>query len=76
MILSVIYMLRWMELVYFRAPGFFQESWVDIKAKEFGVAIPLILLILWIGIYPAPVLKQIQPAANKIVNIAAQENSQ
>lgn len=65
-ILSVIYMLRWMQKVYFEAPSFFQESWVDIKGKEIAVAMPLIALILWIGIYPAPVIKEIQPATEKI----------
>jgi NADH-quinone oxidoreductase subunit M len=59
-ILSVIYMLRWMQKVYFEEPSFFQESWVDIKAKELAVALPLVLLILWIGIYPAPVLYHAQ----------------
>src|SRR5262249_51331265 len=28
-ILSVIYMLRWMQKVYFEEPGFFQDRWVD-----------------------------------------------
>jgi len=59
-ILSVIYMLRWMQKVYFEKPNFFQERWVDIRGKELALALPLILLILWIGIYPAPLLKPIQ----------------
>lgn len=62
-ILSVIYMLNWMQNIYFKAPTFYQETWVDIKGKEWAVALPLVLLMLWIGIYPAPVLKQIEPAA-------------
>lgn len=65
-ILSVIYMLRWMQKVYFDEPGLFQESWIDIRAKEFLIALPLVFLILWIGIYPTPVLEQIQPASKKI----------
>lgn len=59
-ILSVMYMLRWMQKVYFEAPTFYQESWIDIKGKELVIALPLVALILWIGIYPSPVLKQIQ----------------
>lgn len=58
-VLSVVYMLRWMQKVYFEAPTFFQDSWIDIKGRELAIALPLILLILWIGIYPMPVLTQI-----------------
>jgi len=60
-ILSVIYMLRWMQKVYFEAPSFFQDSWVDIRGREFVMALPLVVLILWIGIYPTPVLNLIKP---------------
>lgn len=59
-IIVVVYMLRWMQKMYFGAPSFFQDSWVDIKCKEFLIATPLVLLILWIGIYPQPLLKFIQ----------------
>ena len=63
-IFSVVYMLRWMQLTYFQAPGFFMPSWVDIKAREFAIALPLAVLTLWIGLYPAPVLEEIQPIAD------------
>jgi len=62
-ILSVIYMLRWMQKMYFEEPILFQESWVDIKGKEIAIALPLVALILWVGIYPSPVLKQAEKAA-------------
>jgi len=65
-ILSVIYMLRWMQLIYFQEPAPFQNRWVDIHKRELCIAFPLILLVLWIGIYPAPVLKLIQPSAIKM----------
>jgi len=66
-ILSVIYMLRWMQKVYFDEPSLFQDSWMDITVKELAIAAPLAFLILWIGIYPAPVLNQIKPASQKII---------
>jgi formate hydrogenlyase subunit 3/multisubunit Na+/H+ antiporter MnhD subunit len=59
-ILVVIYMLRFMQKVYFGAPTAFQSSWIDIGTKELLIAAPLVALILWIGIYPAPVLKEIR----------------
>lgn len=58
-ILSVIYMLRWMQLVYFQTTSPYQPSWVDIHFREWLMALPLVLLILWIGIYPTPILRQI-----------------
>lgn len=61
-IFSVVYMLRWMQNVYFGEPTFFQDAWIDIKAKEIAIALPLVAIILWIGIYPAPVLQQIEAA--------------
>lgn len=65
-ILTVVYMLRLMQKVYFEVPRAFQDGLVDIKAKEIALMLPLVALILWIGIYPAPVLNQIKPAAEKM----------
>jgi len=59
-ILSVIYMLRWMQKVYFEEACPEQPGWIDIKRREFLYALPLVALILWIGIYPTPVLNLIQ----------------
>lgn len=61
-ILSVIYMLRWMQSVYFDAPTISRNGWVDIGGKEIALALSLIVLIVWIGVYPGPILKQIEPA--------------
>lgn len=55
-ILSAIYMLRFMQRVYFEEPTH-KTHQRDIGFKEFLQAIPLVALILWIGIYPAPLLK-------------------
>lgn len=73
-ILSVMYMLRWMQKVYFEEPSFFQDNWIDIKLGEKSLALVLVALILWIGIYPSPILKQIEPAAEKISALAKLEN--
>lgn len=74
-ILSVIYMLRWMQKMYFGPPSLFKESWVDIHGKEFLIALPLLILIFWIGVYPAPVLKQIYPTTAKIAAAQKMEES-
>ena len=62
-ILSVIYMLRWIQKVYFERPlAPNQISFEDIGMREIMIALPLAALIFWMGIYPAPVLEQVVPA--------------
>lgn len=74
-ILSVMYMLRWMQTVYFGEPIPSHTSWSDIKANELIIALPLAAIILWIGIYPKPVITYIEPAAEKTIAIAKLEPS-
>ena len=62
-ILSVVYSLRFMQKIYFEAPVKHQPTWVDLNRRELCVALPLVLLIFWIGLYPGPVLKQIDSSA-------------
>ena len=61
-ILSALYMLRWMQKMYFEAPDFMQPAWVDLSKREILLTLPLIFLIVWIGIYPQPMLNLIKPA--------------
>jgi NADH-quinone oxidoreductase subunit M len=56
-ILSVIYMLRWMQKMYFEASSSYQVQWVDLTKKEFWIVVPLIIIILWVGLYPMGILK-------------------
>ncbi len=74
-ILSVMYMLRWLQKVYFESPQVPQGTWIDLRPKELAIALPLIALILWIGIYPTPLLQQAVPAAEKSVVIAKLDES-
>jgi NADH-quinone oxidoreductase subunit M len=73
-ILSALYMLRWMQKVYFEEASPFQASWIDIQSKDVFIVFPLIFMILWIGIYPSVVLKQTQLAAEKIDSINQRES--
>jgi NADH-quinone oxidoreductase subunit M len=74
-ILSVMYMLRYMQKAYFAAPSLYQPSWIDLKKREWFIATPLIILVLWIGIYPTPLLNEIKPAAERIVASAELKES-
>lgn len=75
-ILTVIYMLRWMQKVYFETPSPVQASWRDLHLSEWLVAAPLIALILWIGIYPTPILKYTGAAAKKIDSVVLTKETQ
>lgn len=68
-IFSVVYMLRWMQKVYFGHPLPAQphNNWKDIHWKEFAIAAPLVVLTLWVGIYPETFLRKIEPAVEQIV---------
>lgn len=72
-ILSVIYMLRWMQKEYFGPPYHDQHIGKDIHAKHFLIALPLIILVLFFGIYPAPVMNFIKPAVEKMSVFASRE---
>lgn len=65
-IFSVIYMLRWIHSTYFQTPSAQQKSWTDLQYREILVAIPLIVLVFWIGIYPAPILRSIHKQAQEL----------
>ncbi len=65
-ILSAIYMLRWMEKVYFGEPKGLNHESLDLGIKELLVALPLIAIILGIGIFPAPLLNDLKPTTEKL----------
>ncbi len=71
-ILSVIYMLRWMQKVYFDEPSPFRSDWIDLSNKEMALAMPLVALILWIGLYPMAVLKHLEPNTEQNTTVAMQ----
>jgi NADH-quinone oxidoreductase subunit M len=39
----------------------------DLGARELAILVPLVVLILWIGIYPRPFLDRMEPAAVRLV---------
>jgi NADH-quinone oxidoreductase subunit M len=58
-VLSALYMLRWFRLIYLEESKPQHKNWLDIGTREYLTALPLIALVLLMGIYPQPVLKQI-----------------
>ncbi|MBI3081485.1 MAG: hypothetical protein HYY94_00955 [Gemmatimonadetes bacterium] len=39
----------------------------DLSPRELAVLAPLLACIVWIGIYPAPILRRIEPSARALV---------
>lgn len=56
-IFSVVYLLRWMQKLYFGTGALASESAADITKTEMVIALPFILLILWLGFYPMAILQ-------------------
>jgi NADH-quinone oxidoreductase subunit M len=43
------------------------EKLADLSPRELVVLAPLVACILWIGVYPAPILRRIEPSARALV---------
>jgi NADH-quinone oxidoreductase subunit M len=39
------------------------ETLTDLTGREYAVLVPLLLLIVWLGLYPQPVLRRLEPSA-------------
>jgi NADH-quinone oxidoreductase subunit M len=67
-ILTAIYML-WMAQKVFHGPTTMgqTERVRDLHAREVVLLAPLVALILWIGVYPKPLLDRISPAVGEFI---------
>lgn len=65
-IVSAIYMLRFMQKVYFETPVKARPGFYDLKPQEYITALMFAGAIFWIGLYPSFFLKQIEPQGKKI----------
>jgi NADH-quinone oxidoreductase subunit M len=43
------------------------ESIKDLNWREIGLLVPLVAAIIWIGVYPKPLLEKTEPAARRLV---------
>jgi len=46
----------------------------DLTGREYAILAPLIALILWLGLYPQPVLRRMEPAARAYIERASSAN--
>jgi NADH-quinone oxidoreductase subunit M len=70
MVLGAGYMLRFARVILFgKADG--ETNFRDLDLREALAFMPLLLLILWIGVWPAPFMDRAQGAATKLAIRAA-----
>jgi NADH-quinone oxidoreductase subunit M len=48
------------------------EHMPDLNWREIGLMVPFVIVIIWLGIYPAPVLRRMEPSAQKFVTTVEQ----
>jgi NADH-quinone oxidoreductase subunit M len=48
------------------------ERLVDLNSRELAVLIPLIVGIVWLGLFPGPVLRRMEPATQRFVDAVQQ----
>jgi NADH-quinone oxidoreductase subunit M len=54
-------------IIYNRLDKRENEVLTDLTPRELAVLVPLLIGIVWMGLYPAPVLKRIEPAALRYI---------
>ena len=70
-IFAAYYMLPMVQKVAFNAldkPA--NRALPDLNRRELAILLPLVALILWLGIYPRPVLDRMEPAAAAVLSAA------
>lgn len=66
-ILAALYLLWAYQRVFHGTPAEDDPGTPDMKLGEFAVMVPLIGLIVFMGVYPKPVLERIEPAVTALV---------
>ncbi len=67
-ILSAVYMLWMVQRVFFgKVTHEENESLKDLGRREIALLLPVLLFIVWIGVYPSTFLKDTAPLSKKIV---------
>lgn len=65
LLLGVCYMLWLFQRVFLQKRSQTSEAGSDLKISEALIFLPVIVIILWLGIYPQPFLKKITPSVEK-----------
>jgi NADH-quinone oxidoreductase subunit M len=67
-IFAAYYMLPMVQKVVFNALKRPENRMIpDLNGRELAILVPLVALILWLGMYPRPVLDRMEPAASTVL---------
>jgi NADH-quinone oxidoreductase subunit M len=67
-IVAAMYLLRALQrVIYNKLDKPENEGLPDLSRRELAVLVPLVVLIIWIGIYPAPFLRRVETSAEALV---------
>ena len=66
-ILAAVYMLWMFQRVMFGTLDKTNEGLPDLNAREIVVMLPLVLFIVWIGVYPKPFLSKMEKSVGIVV---------
>jgi NADH-quinone oxidoreductase subunit M len=45
------------------------ESLSDLTRREYAVLVPLLVVIVWLGLFPGPVLRRMQPSSERFIEL-------
>jgi NADH-quinone oxidoreductase subunit M len=51
------------------------EGLTDLTGRELAVLVPLVVGIVWLGLFPGPVLRRMEPAARRYVETVQQNRT-
>jgi NADH-quinone oxidoreductase subunit M len=66
-ILAAVYLLWAYQRVFHGEPEGENATIPDMTWRERGVMLPLVALIVFLGVYPKPVLDRIQPSVDRLI---------
>lgn len=64
LVLATVYSLRIMQKVFYE-PAPTDRPLPDLNARELLITLPMVVLILWLGLYPQPILDTAWPSINQ-----------
>jgi NADH-quinone oxidoreductase subunit M len=70
LLLAAIYMLRLLQGVIW-GPAHDERPWSDLVLREWLLLVPLVLMVLWLGLYPETFLEPLRGPAQLLLNGAA-----
>jgi NADH-quinone oxidoreductase subunit M len=69
-IVSAAYLLWAIQRILFNSLDKPENAHIsDLNRRELALMVPIVAAIIWLGVYPAPVLRRMQPSAERFVNL-------